>query len=129
MASRPSASSGGSVAKKTAFGAGSLMLDKPSPRDSPTAASSATEPTRKELKCLSRSPDTNRVIVGGISVLKILGRNTDGEWIELQNVREKRKDKNDLSAIDVSWNQQDANFVATAAVNGNILVWDIAKSS
>ncbi|RUP50007.1 WD40-repeat-containing domain protein [Jimgerdemannia flammicorona] len=92
------------------------------------------EPVRFKLNsgpsgpsALSMSPDRDRVVVAGREVLRILSVN-DHQVKDLINLRSGTNVTANQSSNDVKWgNNITRNKIATAAMNGNIVIWDLTK--
>ncbi|KNC83575.1 hypothetical protein SARC_04180 [Sphaeroforma arctica JP610] len=77
------------------------------------------------LNALSQSPSGNQLVVAGRDVLQIIDLSRD-ECHPSQNLRVMRKHLN-YSSYDVDWHPHPScgNWIATAASNGAIVLWDL----
>lgn len=82
----------------------------------------------EDLSAMSQSPDTTsqQIVVAGRSPLRILtvDPSADGKgFTSVQNLRTRRRSGLNYSVVDVVWNPNDADMIATAATNGVIVLW------
>ena len=82
------------------------------------------------LNAVSLSPDGNFLACGGRVCLKILSTaETDGEALpEHRNLRVGKHQNLNYATIDVKWHPTKQHLIATAATNGNVVIWNIAKT-
>mgnify|MGYP000437793602 CR=1 FL=1 len=74
---------------------------------------------------LSLSPDRTSVAVGGRDVFKIFTVTGDN-FLETKSLRSKRTEGLKFSVNDIKWHPS-STYIATAAVNGAVIVWNIEK--
>ncbi|KAL0156255.1 hypothetical protein M9458_047501, partial [Cirrhinus mrigala] len=68
-----------------------------------------------------------QVVVAGRNIFKIYGLEEEG-FVERLNLRVGRKPSLNFSCADVMWHQMDENLLATAATNGAVVTWNLARS-
>jgi len=78
----------------------------------------------------------DRVCVGGRNIFKVFGINISdqddqpGRFVELVNLRVPPPGKNvnlNYSCCDVAWSPHEEGLIASAATNGAVCLWDLAK--
>ncbi|XP_062515245.1 GATOR2 complex protein WDR24-like isoform X2 [Corticium candelabrum] len=79
------------------------------------------------MNALSTNRDCNMVVVAGRTVLKVFLIQDDG-FEEKLNLRVGRTNLT-FSSTDVQWHPTEASFIATAATNGTVVLWDLNKQS
>ncbi|XP_077978398.1 GATOR2 complex protein WDR24-like isoform X2 [Glandiceps talaboti] len=79
------------------------------------------------ITALSIRRDASQVVVVGRNLFKIYSIE-DEEFVEKANLRVGRINLN-YSSADVVWHPVDDNLLATAATNGAVITWDLAKES
>ncbi|XP_043926547.1 GATOR complex protein WDR24 [Protopterus annectens] len=72
--------------------------------------------------------DATQVVVAGRNIFKIYSIEED-QFIEKLNLRVGRKHSLNFSCADVVWHQMDESLLATAATNGAVVTWNLAKPS
>ncbi|XP_016327401.1 WD repeat-containing protein 24-like [Sinocyclocheilus anshuiensis] len=70
--------------------------------------------------------DATQVVVAGRNIFKIYGLEEDG-FVERLNLRVGRKPSLNFSCADVMWHQMEENLLATAATNGAVVTWNLAR--
>lgn len=77
------------------------------------------------LNALSLSPSRDHVVVAGREVLKIVSFSEE-TFSEVLNLRTGGRTNLNSSSVDVKWNQrQNSKYVATAATNGAVVIWNM----
>lgn len=66
------------------------------------------------------------MVVAGRNIFKIYGLEEDG-FVERLNLRVGRKPSLNFSCADVMWHQMEENLLATAATNGAVVTWNLAR--
>lgn len=80
------------------------------------------------LSAISLSPDRALAAVGGRDVMKVV-KISSGAVVEHRNLRPGGRASLNYSANDVKWHPTRMNRLATAAVNGAVVVWDLEKNA
>ena len=83
----------------------------------------------ESLSSVSISPDQSLVAVGGRDVFKILSWQHENGWQEKRNMRV-AKTKNMASRVtDIQWSgfEQTQHLIATASVNGAVVIWNLDR--
>ncbi|XP_036446905.1 GATOR complex protein WDR24 [Colossoma macropomum] len=70
--------------------------------------------------------DATQVVVAGRNIFKIYAMEEDG-FVERLNLRVGRKPSLNFSCADVMWHQMEENLLATAATNGAVVTWNLAR--
>ncbi|XP_032869175.1 LOW QUALITY PROTEIN: GATOR complex protein WDR24-like [Amblyraja radiata] len=77
---------------------------------------------------ISVSRDGGQVAVAGRNIFKIYSVEEE-RLSERANLRVGRKPSLNLSCADVAWHQMEENLLATAATNGAVVTWNLARPS
>ena len=64
--------------------------------------------------------------MAGRNIFKIYAMEEDG-FVERLNLRVGRKPSLNFSCADVMWHQMEENLLATAATNGAVVTWNLAR--
>ncbi|XP_070565824.1 GATOR2 complex protein WDR24-like isoform X2 [Ptychodera flava] len=104
-------------------------LSKTSQADWVTSSMGRTMHTTLDstINALSICRDTSQVAVAGRNLFKIFSIEDEG-FEERHNLRVGRVNLN-YSSADVVWHPSDDNLLATAATNGAVITWNLAKST
>jgi len=80
------------------------------------------------LNCLSIDRTCSNVVLAGRNVFKVFSI-ADDEFREKANLRVGKNLNLNYSAADVAWNPIEDNWIASAATNGAVVIWDLHKIS
>eukprot|EP01130_Rhizamoeba_saxonica_P004520 TRINITY_DN1846_c0_g1_i1.p1 TRINITY_DN1846_c0_g1~~TRINITY_DN1846_c0_g1_i1.p1 ORF type:complete len:637 (+),score=97.93 TRINITY_DN1846_c0_g1_i1:54-1913(+) len=75
---------------------------------------------------MAKDPNSNMICIAGREVLRLI-KYTDHGFEDARNLRIGRTNLN-YASVDVDWNPNDSNRFATAATNGNVVVWNAMMS-
>ncbi|XP_050310799.1 GATOR complex protein WDR24 [Anthonomus grandis grandis] len=78
------------------------------------------------VNALALNRDYTQVVIGGRNVFKIY-QIEEGRFRELCNLRTLKHLNLNFSCNDVAWSPTDDQYVATAATNGHVTVWNLNK--
>lgn len=78
------------------------------------------------VNALALNKDNTQVAIGGRNVFKVYQIGTDG-FKEICNLRASKHLNLSFSCNDVAWSSTDDNYLATAATNGHVCVWNLTK--
>ncbi|KAL3269120.1 hypothetical protein HHI36_008201 [Cryptolaemus montrouzieri] len=78
------------------------------------------------VNALALNKDYTQVAVGGRNVFKIY-LIEDDQFKEVYNLRASKHLGTSFSCNDVAWSSTDDNYLATAATNGHVCVWNLGK--
>ncbi|XP_074036380.1 WD repeat domain 24 isoform X2 [Leptinotarsa decemlineata] len=84
-------------------------------------------PQEGPVNALALNKDYTQVAVGGRNVFKIYAIEED-KFREICNVRGSKHLNVGFSCNDVSWSPTDDHFIATAATNGHVCVWNLTQT-
>lgn len=79
------------------------------------------------INTLALNRDCNKVVVTGRNVFKVCEIKDTG-FVERDNIRTGKNSNLNFSCNDASWNPVDEQWLATAATNGAVVLWNIQKS-
>ncbi|CAH0555579.1 unnamed protein product [Brassicogethes aeneus] len=79
------------------------------------------------LSALALNRDNTQVAVGGRNVFKVYNIE-DNKFKEIINLRASKHLNQGFSCNDISWSALDDQYLATAATNGHVCVWNLMKS-
>ncbi|KAK9890774.1 hypothetical protein WA026_012119 [Henosepilachna vigintioctopunctata] len=79
-----------------------------------------------QVNALALNKDYTQVAVGGRNVFKIY-LIEDDKFTEVYNLRAPKHLGTSFSCNDVAWSSIDDNYLATAATNGHVCVWNLTK--
>ena len=96
-------------------------------RPQPTTFSVTQEGSSKSLH-LDVNRDDDQVVVASSAIFRIYDIEDD-RFRERENLRPSKAQNLNYSCNDVCWNKHDPNILATAATNGAVVLWNLAKSS
>ncbi|CAG0884068.1 unnamed protein product [Cyprideis torosa] len=74
---------------------------------------------------LALNQDYSQVVIAGRNIFRIYKIGEDS-FSEKFNVR---SSKYNLTHVDVSWNPNDENLIASAVTNGNVIIWSLSKGT
>lgn len=77
---------------------------------------------------LDLNKDDTQVVIASTSVFRIYDIEDDN-FRERYNLRGSKSQNLNYSSIDVCWNNFDPNLLATAATNGAVVLWNLARSN
>lgn len=76
---------------------------------------------------LALNKEYNQVVIAGRNVFKVFSIQEE-EFVELCNLRVGKNLNLNFSCNDVAWNAIDDHYLATAATNGAVVLWNLNKS-
>lgn len=79
------------------------------------------------VNALALNKDNSQVAIGGRNVFKVYSIEEDC-FKEICNLRASKHLNLSFSCNDVAWSSTDDNYLATAATNGHVCVWNLTKS-
>lgn len=80
------------------------------------------------INALDTSKDNSQVVVAGRSVFKIYNIEEE-KFEEKLNLRVGKNLNLNFSSTDVAWNHIEDHYLASAATNGSVVVWDLNRHS
>lgn len=78
------------------------------------------------VNALALNRDNTQVAIGGRNVFKVYSIEDD-QFKEIYNLRSSKHLNLSFSCNDISWSSTDDNYLATAATNGHVCVWNLTK--
>ncbi|KAH1017458.1 GATOR complex protein WDR24 isoform X1 [Dendroctonus ponderosae] len=78
------------------------------------------------VNALALNKDNTQVVIGGRNVFKVY-QIEDDRFREICNLRTLKHLNLNFSCNDVAWSLSDDHYVATAATNGHVCVWNLTK--
>uniref|UniRef100_A0A1Y1LB70 GATOR2 complex protein WDR24 n=2 Tax=Photinus pyralis TaxID=7054 RepID=A0A1Y1LB70_PHOPY len=78
------------------------------------------------VNALALNRDNTQVAIGGRNVFKVYSIEED-QFKEIYNLRSSKHLNLSFSCNDISWSSTDDNYLATAATNGHVCVWNLTK--
>ncbi|KAL1497792.1 hypothetical protein ABEB36_008690 [Hypothenemus hampei] len=78
------------------------------------------------VHALALNRDNNQVVIGGRNVFKVY-QIEDDKFREVCNLRSLKHLNLNFSCNDVAWSLNDDHYVATAATNGHVCVWNLTR--
>ncbi|KAF5296732.1 hypothetical protein FQR65_LT10168 [Abscondita terminalis] len=78
------------------------------------------------VNALALNRDNTQVAIGGRNVFKVYAIEED-QFKEVYNLRSSKHLNLSFSCNDISWSSTDDNYLATAATNGHVCVWNLTK--
>ncbi|XP_030761765.1 GATOR complex protein WDR24 [Sitophilus oryzae] len=79
------------------------------------------------VNALALNRDNNQVAIGGRNVFKVY-QIEDDKFREVCNLRNSKHLNSGFSCNDVAWSLTDDHYLATAATNGHVCVWNLSKT-
>ena len=94
-------------------------------RDMTSTFFAAQEGSSKSLH-LDLNRDDDQVVVASNTVFRIY-KIEDNRFVERLNLRGTKSVNLNYSCNDVCWSKHDSNVIATAATNGAVVLWNLAR--